>query len=257
MAKSYENISTETARSLKLIMTDVDGTITSTSKLDGRFSGDVMRSFRLLEEQGIIVGLVSGRNMNDLDGYAEKFNISGPLIGENGAVARIRKGGGLIDLGVSQKPAIEALEKLERLFPDAIQAGEWNKSRTMDLIIKVTGVSSEEIQRHLDNADLLDSGYVFHLIQKGVSKANTLDQILKKMKDSFSADTTMVFGDAPTDLSLFQAFPNSVLVINPELTEETRQMLMREARYVSHACCGEGFSEVVRHILAVRNGKLF
>ena len=101
MANSYENISTETARQIKLIMTDVDGTITSTSKLDGRFSGDVLRSFRLLEEQGVTVGLVSGRNMSDLDGYAEKFNISGPLIGENGAVARIQKGKELVELGVS------------------------------------------------------------------------------------------------------------------------------------------------------------
>ncbi len=42
--------------------------------------------------------------MADLDRYEAELGISGPLIGENGAVARVGRGKELLDLGVSQQP---------------------------------------------------------------------------------------------------------------------------------------------------------
>ncbi len=95
-------------------------------------------------------------------------------------------------------------------------------------------------------------------MQKGVNKGNTLKLILSKLEDGrLSPDSVMVFGDAPTDLSLFEYFPNSVLIINPELTPEKQQMLEAKARYVSGICCDVGFIQVVRHIMDARlNGKM-
>lgn len=254
MSESYENIPAEVARKVRLVMTDVDGTITSEVKgVSSRFPPEVVTSLRLLEASGITVGLVSGRNMPDLDEYAANFGISGPLIGENGAMARMRRGGVLVDLGVSQKPALEALEKLKKLFPEAIETGDWNKSRAMDLIIKVNGVAPQEIARHLDGCDLLDSGYIFHLVQKGINKGTTLKRLLTEFGEGgLSSDTVMVFGDAPTDQVLFETFPYGVLIVNPELPMEKRQALYDAARYVSSACCGAGFAEVTRHVLAAR-----
>ncbi len=256
MARSYLNIPPELARALKLVMTDVDGTITSGAGLSGcSFAAGIIESLRELERQGITVGLVSGRNMADLDRYEAELGISGPLIGENGAVARLGRGKEVLDLGVSQQPAVEALKKLQELFPGAIEAGNWNKTRTMDLIIRVKGVTSEELARHLDDADILDSGYVYHLMQKGVNKGNTLKLILPRLDGGLPPDAVMVFGDAPTDMPLFENFPNSILILNPELPPEKFKLLEAKAGYVSAVCCDEGFIQVVRHIIGVRTGR--
>ncbi len=251
MAESYRNIPKEVAREISLVMTDVDGTITSG---DSSFSPAVMSAIQHLETDGAIVGLVSGRDLANLDDFAKKLGVSGPLIGENGAVARMRHGEGLVELGFSQKPALAALAKLQELFPGAIEAGEWNKRRAKDLIIKVHGVTSKELRKHLDDVELLDSGYVLHLVQKGVSKGVTLLRLVTRVgSSSVSPQKVLVLGDAPTDLSLFELFPNSVLVVNPDLDAGERQMLERAARFVTSSCCGEGFAEVAQHIIKLRH----
>ena len=50
-------------------------------------------------------------------------------------------------------------------------------------------------------------------------------------------------------LSLFEAFPHSVLIINHRLPIEERQMLQRVAEYTSELTFGDGFAEVAFHIL--------
>ncbi|MFH0846875.1 MAG: HAD hydrolase family protein [Chloroflexota bacterium] len=251
MAESYLNISKEIAHEIRLVMTDVDGTITSG---DSQFTPPVTRAICELEADGIRVGLVSGRDITNLDDFAARLNVSGPLIGENGAVARMRRGGEMVELGFSQAPALRALERLQKLFPGAIEAGEWNKKRTKDLIIRVHGITTEELKRHLDDIELLDSGYVLHLAQKGISKGGTLMRLAcLSGEESLSPDKVLVLGDAPTDLTLFRLFPVSVLVVNPDLDAGGREMLERSARFVTSACCGDGFAEVVQHILSLRH----
>ncbi|MFH1638877.1 MAG: HAD hydrolase family protein [Chloroflexota bacterium] len=253
MAESYRQITCALAQKIKLVMTDVDGTITSG---DGSFTPEVVASIHSLEKQGITVGLVSGREINRLAQFAEQLNISGPLVAENGAVACLKKDGAPVDLGYSRKPALKAMEKLKGLFPDAIEVGEnWNKSRMIDLLFRVHGVTAGELRKHLADADILDSGYVLHLVQKGVSKGGTLLRIIKMLANAcLSPEEVMVFGDAPTDLSLFQSFPQSVLVINPDIPVAQGMMLREGARYISDACCGEGFAQVIAHLLSARNG---
>ena len=141
MAQSYRRITAKLARQIKLVMTDVDGTITSG---DGSFSSVVMDAVHCLEEQDVMVGLISGRNLPKLESFARELGISGPIIGENGAVARVKLEGEVIDLGYSQRPALEALGKLKGLFPDTIEERDWNKSRMIDLVIRPHGVEAED-----------------------------------------------------------------------------------------------------------------
>ena len=65
------------------------------------------------------------------------------------------------------------------------------------------------------------------------------------------AETT-VFGDSLTDKSLFEHFPHSVLVHNPWIPDEQRKMLAEVASYVSDLPDGDGFAEVVLHLLRAR-----
>ena len=250
MAQPYRKITSELAGQIKLVMTDVDGTLTSG---DGSFSSKVQEAVRSLEARGIAVGLISGRSLYKLDSFAELLGVSGPIIAENGGVARINKEGKLLDLGYDQHAAREILEKLGRLYPHSIEDGEWNKQRTVDMVVRIKGINTEELKRYLGDVELLNSGYVFHLLPKGINKGSTLHKVLERACDGqLSPTEVLVIGDAPTDLSLFEQFPNSVLVPNPSLPSENMEILLDTARYVSDSAYGEGFAEVAMHIVNSR-----
>jgi len=59
----------------------------------------------------------------------------------------LKVNGELIDMGYSRKPALEALEKLRTLFPDAIKEREDNKYRLVDVVLWSHGVDVNELRR--------------------------------------------------------------------------------------------------------------
>jgi hydroxymethylpyrimidine pyrophosphatase-like HAD family hydrolase len=254
MNKSYEQITPELARQIRLIMADVDGTLIPSG--DDSISSVVLEAISRLQEQGIIVGLVSGRTLPGLESLASRLGITGPIIAENGGVAKLKANGALVDLGYSRQPALESLEKLKALFPDAIKEREDNKERVIDVVIWSYGVATDELRKHLDDTQLLDSGYILHLMQKGVSKGRTLMRLLGEIGDgNFSPAEVTAFGDSLTDISLFELFPNSVLIINPNLPVEQRELMHERARYMSDLPFDEGFAEVAFHIIKVRGSR--
>ena len=247
MITSYREITPELARRIRLVMTDVDGTLTDESD---SISSVVSESIRRLEDGGVIVGLVSGRTLPGLESLASDLGISGPIIAENGGVAKLKLNGNLVDMGYSRNPALEALEKLRTLFPDAIEEREDNKYRMVDVVLWSHGVDLKELRRHLDDAELVDSGYILHLVQKGVSKGRTLTMLLHHISDGqLSPADVVVFGDSLTDLSLFEMFPHSVLIINPRHAPEHMGRLHNVCRYISELSLGDGFAQVASHIM--------
>ena len=229
-------------------MTDVDGTLTQRGDI---LNPVVLEAIARFEGSGVKVGFVSGRTLAGLESLA--LGISGPIVAENGGVAKLKAGGGAIDLGYSRQPAVGALEKLKRLFPGAIEEREDNKYRSVDVVFRTHGINTDELRTHLKDVELLDSGYILHLMQKGISKGRTLTKLLPKMGNgTLSAMEVMVFGDSLTDLSLFEIFPHSVLVANPRLPSEHTKMLRNAARYASKLPFGEGFAQVASHVLASR-----
>jgi hydroxymethylpyrimidine pyrophosphatase-like HAD family hydrolase len=257
MADSYKLITPTVASQIKAVMTDIDGTITSSAGLkrgERRFHPRVVDAVRRFEENGVMVGFVSGRNIPDLETYAGELNISGPLVAENGALAKNKRGAPLFELGFKRTAVATALQKLNTLFPGTIENGQWNHTRTVDLILLLHGVTGEEIRKHLTDTELLDSGYIYHLTPKGATKGETLRRLLQQdYFRSLSPDAVLVIGDAPTDLSLFESYPLSVLILNPTIPPANQSLLEAKARYISDACCEEGFVEVANYILELRN----
>ena len=250
MSQSYRQISPQLARQIRLVMTDVDGTIITSGD---SISPVVIRAIRRLEEQGIIVGLVSGRTLSGLESMAHDLGITGPIIAENGGVAELKVNDGLVDLGYSRQPALKALEKLKALYPNAIEEREDNRERLIDVVLWSHGVAVLELRRHLEKTQLLDSGYILHIMQEGISKGRTLMRLLGEIAHgSLSAANVMVFGDSTTDISLFELFPHCVFITNPRLPTQQRKELKKIAKYVSDLPVEEGFVEVVSHIVNVR-----
>ena len=228
-------------------MTDVDGTLT----LDGEcFDPTVAECVGRLQADGVPVGLVSGRDLPRLEKIVSLIATGGPLIAENGGVARLNPGGPLVELGYSRRPALEAVAKLKLAFPGAIVELEDNKNRLVDVTISSNGVPVEELRKHVPGIQLLDSGYMVHLMPQGISKGGTLKALLARM--GLAADEVIVFGDSETDVSLFDYFSNSVLVHNPRLSKDQLWKVDGLSTYASDLPVEKGFCQVAEHILAAR-----
>jgi len=232
-------------------MTDVDGTLLE----DGDTAlPSAVEAIRQMEGLGITVGLVSGRFMGKLEDMAKTIGIDGPIIAENGGLAKLHVDSSLFPLGYLREPALKTFEKLESLFPDSIR-GRWdNADRLIDVVFYSDVLSTEELREHIDSdVQLLDSGYIRHLMQKGITKGKTLKTILGDSQYShLDPEEVMVLGDSLTDISLFELFPNSVLIPNPNLPVEETQTLRTICRYQSTLTFGEGFAQVANYIIKLR-----
>ncbi|MFC1988540.1 HAD hydrolase family protein [Chloroflexota bacterium] len=250
MSKSYRHIPVQLTRKIKLVMTDVDGTLNDGGEV---LVPEIHRLIRRLEEIGVVVGLVSGRTLSRLKNMARDLDITGPIIAENGGVAILQVDGELVDLGYSRQPALEAMEKLMKLFPGAVIGREDNEERLIDVVVRSKGVSVSELRKHVGDTQLLDSGYLMHLMQRGISKGKTLQRLLELLPyESLTTENVIAIGDSMTDISLFEFFPNSILVPSPRLSDEERQQLGATAGFVSDHSISEGFAEVVTRIVNAR-----
>lgn len=249
MVTSFRTINHELAGKIKLIMTDVDGTLLASGNT---LSQEVGEALYALQRAGIVIGLVSGRTLSLLESMSREYNLTGPIIAENGAVAKLSLDAELMELGYSRQPAIQALKKIKELYPGVIREREDNAERFIDIVIWADGVSTDEIRECIKPTQLLDSGYILHLMQEGIDKGKTLLRVLSEMK-KYSHNEVMVFGDSATDLSLFELFPYNVLVVNPGLPEGQDEIVKNKAAYVSEKHYGEGFTEVALHIVDLLN----
>lgn len=249
MSSSYKSITRQIAQSIRLIMTDIDGTLTEGG--DSLIS-QVDDAIVKLERKGILVGLVSGRTDSMLQKMAAQLNITGPLIAENGAIARINPSAPLLELGYSRLPANEALAKLYAAYPGQVSERWDNSERMVDIVFRAEGVPIEELRRLLPYVQVLDSHYIMHIMQKGINKGETLLNILPLVANgAIVKDQVMVAGDSATDLSLFEIFPVSVLIRNRRIPPEESRMLKKVAHYISDNEQGYGFAEVASHILGL------
>jgi hydroxymethylpyrimidine pyrophosphatase-like HAD family hydrolase len=182
------------------------------------------------------------------------MQMTGPIIAENGYVARLTKSSELFDLGYSRQPAQETLQRFKTDFPGKIRESPDIKDRLIDVGFFADGIPHEELVKRLSGVQLLDSGYMLHLLQNGVSKGMTLKRILKLVGGGkIGPREVMVFGDSATDASLFEEFENSVLIVNPRLTPNQSAEVQSLAVFQSDRSFGEGFVEVASHILKLRN----
>lgn len=246
MSISYKHITPEIARYARLVMADVDGTLTDE---DGSQNPAADEAVRQLEQCGITVGFVSGRHLSNLEELAQRLGISGPIIAENGGVAKLQPDGEMLNLGYSREPALRELNRLKQLFPGAIREREDNAERFIDVVFFIDNIAHEVVREQLGDIQYYDSGYVLHLMERGISKGRTLLRLLSEIGyHDLSPTETVVIGDSPTDISLFELFPYSVLIPNPRIKDRQRQAIQKVARYISDLPCGDGFAEVANHI---------
>ena len=250
------SLSTLDASRVRLVATDMDGTLTRS----GRFSSLLLQDLEALASAGIPVVIVTGRSAGWVSGVLHYLPIVG-AIAENGGIYYASSGlesdrGGrgefLIPLPDDHRQRLAStFEKLQQPFPD-LQESPDNRFRLTDWTFDVAGLSQIDL-KEIDRLCQLD-GYSFtystvqcHIKPHVQTKAAGLHQVLTQHFPKISPNSVVTVGDSPNDETLF-TFELSVGVAN---LNHYIDQLVHLPNYWTDEEAGVGFGELVRHLTRI------
>jgi HAD superfamily hydrolase (TIGR01484 family) len=235
---------------VRLIATDMDGTLTR----EERFSAALLADLEALQKARIPVIVTTGRSAGWVSGLLHYLPITG-AIAENGgifysAARRDCDGEFLTDLPGDHRDRLRsAFLKFQALFPGLKESSD-NRFRLTDWTFEVAGLSAQDLAQ-IDRM-CEDLGYSFtystvqcHIKPRSQDKSMGLHSVLKQHFPEIAAESVVTVGDSPNDESMF-TFDLSVGVAN---LNRYVDVLKHLPNYWASTEAGEGFSELVRHLL--------
>lgn len=249
--------STVDLTSVRLVATDMDGTLTT----DGKFTPALLQAFEQLAAVGIQVLIVTGRSAGWVSGLAHYLPVWG-AIAENGGLLYAGETLSeaflipLSDITQHRQHLAEMFQHLRATFP-ALQESNDNRFRLTDWTFDIQGLTIAELE-HLDRlCQSYSWGFTYSTVQchiklRSQDKATGLLTVLQQYFPDYVAEHVVTVGDSPNDESLFDAsrFPRSVGVAN---VLDYRDRLAHQPAYVTSAAAGEGFRELAQ--LLYQSGK--
>lgn len=206
------------ARMIRVVASDVDGTLTH----DGKFSPDVLLTFSRLREKGLRVVPVTGRSAGWVQGIAAYLPVSA-AVAENGGVLFLEDGERTVLLptefsdeggvGIARQRLGEMFEILCLRSPVPLRVTADNAFRMTDFTFHIEGLSSELLTSFHHHCE--DEGLSFtystihgHIMYPGQSKARGLRHLLTLLPNaehgaSLDAHQVLTIGDSPNDSPLF------------------------------------------------------
>jgi phosphoglycolate phosphatase len=222
---------------LKALLTDIDGTITDSSRRIHTGSIDTIRS---LVDQGIIVVLASGNAPCFMEALCKMIGTQGTFVAENGGVIRVGYTGTLQVYG-DQKAPREALSILQTHYRKEGKELELFSPtyRHADLAFGRT-VSSAEVREILRDfpIQVIDTGYAIHLQSPGVNKGTALTGLAGQL--GIAPEEFLAIGDSVNDIQMLKTAGIGITVANAH--PETKAA----AAYVAEKGYGDGFVEAVK-----------
>ncbi|MCU0568783.1 MAG: Cof-type HAD-IIB family hydrolase [Oculatellaceae cyanobacterium Prado106] len=243
----------EALQNVRLIATDVDGTLT----LQGEFSVHLLGALQRLAEANIPVILVTGRSAGWVNALVEYLPVTG-AIAENGGLFYKGKNADpeflvpIPDLSAHRQQLAEMFGQLQQQFPH-LQESTDNRFRLTDWTFEVQGLTVEDLKKMGDRC--LANGWSFtystvqcHIKPLQQEKALGLMQVLSQHFPDYSVDQVVTVGDSPNDVSLFDGdrFPLSVGVAN---VLHYLDQLAHAPRYVTRSPEVLGFCELVEYTM--------
>ncbi|MEM3675462.1 MAG: phosphoglycolate phosphatase [Thermoplasmataceae archaeon] len=220
---------------IKLVLLDVDGTITDINR---SLSLSAVESMRRAQQSGIIVSLVSGNVIPVMYALKTYIGLRAPVFGENGGIM-------LTDDTIKAFFDIsKPLNFFNHISKEGLASGILtNKWRETSMGYSPASGMEErivEISREYD-VEVVNSGYSWHILNKGQDKGFALSVLIDmfKLKSSEAA----VIGDSFNDVPMFK---NDVMKAVPANAEPT---LRRIADLVSIKSHGEGTSDLLQRIM--------
>ena len=222
---------------LKVLLTDVDGTITDSTR---RIDTGALEIIRSLVDDGIEVVLASGNTACFMDALCKMAGTKGTFIAENGGVYRIGYTGALIitgDQGVC-RTSLEAVQAHYR--KKGIELDLYNPTyRYADLAFART-VPVEEVRQVLSSqpVQVIDTGYAIHLQSEGISKGTALVALARDM--DLSPQDFFAIGDGINDAGMLAAAGRGVTLANAHPATKTVASDVMDDGY------GKGFVQAIK-----------
>lgn len=208
-------------KKIRLIATDVDGTLTQ----QGKFTPNLIQSLEKLAQAGIQVILVTGRSAGWVQAIKTYLPVEG-AIAENGGLFYSRDHDiplfltPISDLTLHRQHLSEIFQFLKTQYPKITESND-NCFRLTDWTFDVQGLSLSDL-KILTNLCLKQAwGFTYSTVQCHIKpqkqdKSTGLLQVISQYFPQLSTDEIITVGDSPNDETLFnsQHFPHSVGVAN-------------------------------------------
>ncbi|WOD37898.1 HAD family hydrolase [Nodosilinea sp. E11] len=237
------------APGLKLLATDMDGTLTR----QGKFTAALLQGLEQLQAAGLPVVIVTGRSAGWVNGLAHYLPVAGAMA-ENGGfyfplTAPPEPLVAIPDLVDHRQQLQTAFAHLQWRWPQ-LQESDDNRFRLTDWTFDLDGLSQADLDEMAHVCQTLGWGFTYstvqcHLFKLGQSKAAGLQRVLQHHFAPISTAEVITLGDSPNDESLFDPaiFPNAVGVAN---VKDYWQHLEHRPAHLTHAPEVDGFLEVVK-----------
>jgi HAD superfamily hydrolase (TIGR01484 family) len=235
---------------IRLIATDIDGTLTS----GGKFTTALLDSIDLLNAKGIKLLLVTGRSAGWMSAVNNYLPVAG-TIAENGGLYFSQDSSGF-DF-ITRIESIEAHRaqlanrfwELQARYPQIAESID-NQFRVTDWTFDVGGLSDLELGSIATTCQQWGYSFTFSTIQCHIkplrqAKGAAILQVLQQYFPAIKPTQIITVGDSPNDATMFdrELFPHSVGVAN--IQHYTGQ-LSHQPQYLTKLPELAGFCELVK-----------
>ncbi len=243
-------ISKDCFKNVRLIATDMDGTLTQS----GKFTPALLQALEDLAKAGMAVLIVTGRSAGWVSGLASYLPVVGAIAENGGLFYPSSSDRPLVLLPISdpanyRRQLATVFYQLRAKFPQ-IQESADNCFRITDWTFDNREIAPEQLPDMADFCDRLGWGFTYSSVQCHIKpqqqdKASGLLKVLADYFPECSLDQVVTVGDSPNDESLFnpEYFPISVGVAN--VLDYVEAMNYHPA-FVTNSAEGEGFCELAR-----------
>jgi phosphoglycolate phosphatase len=222
---------------LKAVLTDIDGTITDSSR---RINTGAIDTIRSLVDDGIEVVLASGNTSCFMDALCKMIGTHGTFIAENGGVFRV---------GFTGTPHIRGDQGVCRAALEVIQAHYRTQGKELELFSPTyryadlafgRTVPVNEVKTLLKEypVQVLDTGYAIHLQSLNVDKGTALVALAQEMR--LVPSDFLAIGDSLNDIQMLTIAGIGASVANGHADARAA------AQYVAEKEYGDGFVEVIK-----------
>ena len=259
MSRSITETAPDFWQNVRLIATDMDGTLTK----KGRFTADLLRSLEKIAQAEIEIIIVTGRSAGWVEAIANYLPIYG-AIAENGGLfydsqsLTSRFVTTIDNIHLHRQQLAQTFQLLQTKFPGLKESTD-NLFRLTDWTFDVAELTTTELAQI--NRICQQQGWSFtystvqcHIKPLGQDKAIALKSVLNQYFSELSSAQVVTVGDSPNDQSLFDdsKFPLSVGVAN---ILHYQEQLQYQPAYITHKAEIKGFRELVDMILLANQAK--
>ncbi len=196
---------------VRMIVTDIDGTITGPDRAVHLGCVDVLRSINRL----VPVGLATGNTLYYTESAAVLLGLKGPLIAENGGVVVVE--GEIVETPPREevkavREFYELAEKelgLRRTEPEGMRRTEVAVYRDVPLedVVRLLEESG-----YSDRVEVVDTGFAYHIKTRTASKGLGVEVACERM--GIDPEDVVAIGDGDNDVSMLETAGKGVVPAN-------------------------------------------